>query len=103
MALIVESGESSVTPRVLAVIVIACVILLMFREEARKQLNDILEAAMSSSKVSSAETSAHLPRLVVENQKGLANEPLPLGISVKGWSGVKTWRWPALRRASSCR
>ena len=62
----------------------------MFREKARKQLNDILEAAMSSSKVSSAETSAHLPRLVVENQKGLANEPLPLGISVKGGSGVKT-------------
>jgi len=90
MALIVESGESSVTPRVLAVIAIAGVILLMFREETRKQLNDILEAAMSSYNVSSAETSAHQPRLVVENQKGFANEPLPLGISVKDGLGVET-------------
>jgi len=90
MALIVESGESSVTPKVLAVIAIAGVILLMFREETQKQLNDILEAAMSSYKVSSAETSADQPRLVVENQKGFANEPLPLGISVKDGSGVET-------------
>ena len=89
MALIVESGESSFIPRLLAVIAIAGVILLMFREETRKQLNDILEAAMSSYKVSSAETSAHQPRLIVENQKGFANEPLPLGISVKDGSGVE--------------
>jgi hypothetical protein len=90
IALIVESGESPVTPRVLAVIAAAGVILLMFREDTRKQLNDILEAAMSSYKVSSAETSAHQPRLVIENQKGFANEPLPLGISVKDGSGVET-------------
>src|SRR5262252_4597963 len=43
-----------------------------------------------SYKVSSAETSAHQPRLVVENQKGFANEPLPLGISVKDGFGVET-------------
>jgi hypothetical protein len=90
MALIVESGDSSFIPRLLAVIAIAGVILLMFREETRKQLNDILEAAMSSHKVSSAETSARQPRLVIENQKGFANEPLPLGISVKDGSGVET-------------
>src|SRR5262249_18469767 len=90
MALIAEGGESSFIPRLLAVIAIAGVILLMFREETRKQLNDILEAAMSSYKVSSAETSAHQPRLAVENQKGFANEPLPLGISVKDGSGVET-------------
>jgi hypothetical protein len=101
MALIVESGGSSFIPRLLAVIAIAGVVLLMFREETRKQLNDtleaarssyndILEAAMSSYQVSSAETSAHQPRLVVENQKGFANEPLPLGISVKDGSGVET-------------
>jgi hypothetical protein len=53
-------------------------------------LNDILDAAMSAYKVSSAETSAHRPRLVVENQKGFANEPLPLGISVKDGLGVET-------------
>jgi hypothetical protein len=90
MALIVESGESSFIPRLLAVIVIAGVILLMFREETRKQFNDILEAVMSSYKVSSAETSAHQPRLIVENQKGFANEPLPLGISVKDGLGVES-------------
>ena len=90
MALIVESGESSFIPRLLAVIAIVGVTLLMFREGTRKQLNDILEAATSLYKVSSAETSAHQPRLVVENQKGFANEPLPLGISVKDGSGVET-------------
>jgi hypothetical protein len=89
MALIVESGRSSFLPKLLAV-AIAGVILLTFREETRKQLNDILEAAMSSYKVASADTSAHQPRLVVENQKGFANEPLPLGISVKDGSGVET-------------
>src|SRR5262245_44896494 len=89
MALIVESGHSSFIPRLLAV-AIAGVILLTFREETRKQLNDILETAMSSYKVASADTSAHQPRLVVENQKGVANEPLPLGISVKDGSGVET-------------
>jgi hypothetical protein len=67
MALIVEGGESSFIPRLLAVIAIAGVILLMFREDTRKQLNDVLEAAMSSYKVSSVETSAHQPRLVIEN------------------------------------
>jgi hypothetical protein len=90
MALIVKGGESSFIPRLLAVVAIAGVILLMFREDTRKQLNDILEAAMSSYKVSSAETPAHQPRLVVENQKGFANEPLPLGISVKDGLGVET-------------
>jgi hypothetical protein len=90
MALIVEGGESSFIPRLLAVIAIAGVILLMFREDTRKQLNDVLEAAMSSYKVSSVETPAHQPRLVVENQKGFANEPLPLGISVKDGLGVET-------------
>jgi hypothetical protein len=100
MALIVEGGRSSFIPRLLAVIAIAGVVLLMFREETRKQLNDtleaarssyndILEAAMSSYKVSSGKTSAHQPRLVVENQKGFASEPLPLGISLKDALGVE--------------
>src|SRR5919201_137488 len=40
MALIVERRESSAIPRVLAVIAIATVMLLMFREETREQLND---------------------------------------------------------------
>jgi len=72
----------------LAVIAIATVMLLMFREETREQLNDMLEAATASYKVF-AKTSAHQPRLVVENQSGFANEPLPLGISVKDGLGVE--------------
>jgi hypothetical protein len=88
MALSVERRESSTTPRVLAVIAIATVMLLMFREETREQLNDMLEAATASYKVF-AKTSAHQPRLVVENQSGFANEPLPLGISVKDGLGVE--------------
>jgi hypothetical protein len=88
MALSVERRESSATPRVLAVIAIATVMLLMFREETREQLNDMLEAATASYKVF-AKTSAHQPRLVVENQRGFANEPLPLGISVKDGLGVE--------------
>jgi hypothetical protein len=89
MALSVERRESSATPRVLAVIAIATVMLLMFREETREQLNDMLEAATASYKVFSAKASAHQPRLVVENQSGFANEPLPLGISVKDGLGVE--------------
>jgi hypothetical protein len=89
MASIVERRESSATPRVLAVIAIATVMLLMFREETREQLNDMLEAATASYKVFSAKASAHQPRLVVENQRGFANEPLPLGISVKDGLGVE--------------
>jgi hypothetical protein len=88
MALSAERRESSATPRVLAVIAIATVMLLMFREETREQLNDMLEAATASYKVF-AKTSAHQPRLVVENQSGFANEPLPLGISVKDGLGVE--------------
>jgi len=89
MALSVEGRESSAIPRVLAVIAIAAVMLLMFREETREQLNDMLEAATASYKVFSAKASAHQPRLVVENQRGFANEPLPLGISVKDGLGVE--------------
>jgi len=89
MALSAERRESSATPRVLAVIAIATVMLLMFREETREQLNDMLEAATASYKVFNAKASAHQPRLVVENQRGFANEPLPLGISVKDGLGVE--------------
>jgi hypothetical protein len=89
MALSIERRESSAIPRVLAVLAIATVMLLMFREETREQLNDMLEAATASYKVFSAKASAHQPRLVVENQRGFANEPLPLGISVKDGLGVE--------------
>ena len=102
MAVIVESGESSFLLKVLVIIAIASSILFAFREETRHQLSNILEAVAASyeavtasykvssveaSKVSSVEVSAQQPRLVVESQKGLPNEPLPLGISLKDASG----------------
>lgn len=97
MAVIVDTGESSFLLKLLAILAIAGVMLLVFREETRKQLSGILEAVTlsyevvtPSSKVSSAETSTPQARLVVESQKGFANEPLPLGISLKDASGVET-------------
>ena len=54
------------------------------------KLNNILELVTPLYEISSAERSAHQARLVVENQKGFANEPLPLGISVKDASGAET-------------
>jgi hypothetical protein len=94
MAVIVESGESSFLLKVLVIIAIASSILFAFREETRHQLSNILEAVAASYeavtasyKVSSVEVSTQQPRLVVESQKGLPNEPLPLGISLKDASG----------------
>jgi len=97
MAVIVETGKSSSLLKLLVILATAGAILLVFREETRKQLSGILEAVTQSyeavtpsSKVSSAETSTPQARLVVESQKGFANEPLPLGISLKDASGVET-------------
>jgi hypothetical protein len=97
MAVIVETRESSSLLKLLAILAIAGVMLLVFREETRKQLSDVFEAVTQSYEavtpsynVPSAETSAHQARLVVESQKGFANEPLPLGISLKDASGVET-------------
>src|SRR6266511_643018 len=96
MAVIVETRESSSLLKLLVILATAGAILLVFREE-RKQLSGILEgvtqsyeAVTPSSKVSSAEMSTPQARLVVESQKGFANEPLPLGISLKDASGVET-------------
>ena len=92
MAIVVESGEASLVLRLFAIIAIAIVgvMALGFADETRKQLSYILEAVTPLYKISSAETSAHRARLVVESQKGFANEPLPLGISVRHASGVET-------------
>ena len=66
-----------------AITAIVGVIALGFADETRKQVNHILELVTPLYEISSAETSAHRARLVVENQKGFANEPLPLGISAQ--------------------
>jgi hypothetical protein len=56
MVVIVESNESSLALRLLAVIAIAGVILLAFRDEMRNQLSDILQPITPFAKVSSAES-----------------------------------------------
>jgi hypothetical protein len=88
-AIVVESGESSFVLNLLVIIAIVGLALLVFHDEPRKQLSNILEAMMPLYMVSSTETPAHRARLVVENQKGFANEPLPLGISLKDASGIE--------------
>ena len=79
----VESGGSSSVLNLLVIIAIVGLMLLVFRDEARNQLSNILEAVTPLYTVFSSERSAHQARLVVEPQKGFANEPLPLGISSK--------------------
>ena len=90
MAVTVESGGSSSVLNLLVIIAIVGLMLLVFRDEARNQLSNILEAVTPLYTVFSSERSAHQASLVVEPQKGFANEPLPLGISVKDASGAET-------------
>ena len=59
MVVTVESNESSLALRLLAVIAIAGVILLAFRDEMRNQLSDILQPITPFAKVSGAESAYH--------------------------------------------
>jgi hypothetical protein len=91
-AAIVVEGEPSLVLNLFVIIAIAIVgvLLLVFSDETRKQLSDVFATVTPWYKVSSTHTSFHQAGLVVESQKGLVNEPLPLGISVKDASGVET-------------
>jgi hypothetical protein len=96
-AILVGNGESSFVVNLLAIIAVIAIIFLAFPDMTRKQLSDILRAVTSLHEglsrheaLSSAGTSAHPARLVIESQKGFANEPLPLGISLKDASGEET-------------
>ena len=64
--------------------------LLTFLDAARKQTGIIAETATPPAEPSRDATSARPARLVVENQIGVANEPLPFGISLDGASGGET-------------
>src|SRR5262245_21949627 len=77
----VESDKSSLVSKLFAIIAIAGGLLLGFRDEIRNQLSDSLQTITPLCNVSSAETSARQIGLLVESQKGLANELSPLGIS----------------------
>ena len=102
-AIIVGNGGSSFVFNLLAIIAVFAVILLAFPDVARKQVSDILRAMTPlheglsrqedlsrGAGLSSAGTSAHPAHLMIESQKGFANEPLPLGISLKDASGEET-------------
>ena len=90
-AVIVGKNESSFVFYLLAIIAVVAVMLLAFPDVARIQVRDILgQVAPLDEALSSAGTSVYPARLIVESQKGLANEPLPLGISLKDASGEET-------------
>ena len=96
-AIIVGNGESSFVFNLLAIIAVIAVMLLAFPDVARKQVSNILRAVAPLHEglsrhegLSSAGTSAHPARLMIESQKAFANEPLPLGISLKDASGEET-------------
>jgi hypothetical protein len=90
-AVIVGKNESSFVFYLLAIIAVVAVMLLAFPDVARIQVRDILgQVAPLDEALSSEGTSVYPARLIVESQKGLANEPLPLGISLKDASGEET-------------
>jgi hypothetical protein len=90
-AVIVGKNESSFVFYLLAIIAVVAVMLLAFPDVARIQVRDILgQVAPLDEALSSEGISVYPARLIVESQKGLANEPLPLGISLKDASGEET-------------
>jgi hypothetical protein len=90
-AVIVGKNESSFVFYLLAIIAVVAVMLLAFPDVARIQVRDILgKVAPLHEALSSAGTSAYPARLIIESQKGLVNEPLPLGVSLKDASGEET-------------
>jgi hypothetical protein len=90
-AVIVGKNESSFVFYLLAIIAVVAVMLLAFPDVTRIQVRDILgQVAPLDEALSSEGTLVYPARLIVESQKGLANEPLPLGISLKDASGEET-------------
>ena len=90
-AVIVGKNESSFVFYLLAIVAVVAVMLLAFPDVARIQVRDIVgQMAPLDEALSSEGTSVYPARLIVESQKGLANEPLPLGISLKDASGEET-------------
>jgi hypothetical protein len=80
-AVIVRNNELSFVFYLMAIVAVVVVMLLAFPDVARIQVRDILRKTGAS---------AYPAHLIVESQKGLANEPLPLGISLKDASGEET-------------
>ena len=76
---------------IMAAIIVLGVLLMTFINEARKPAGGIAGvAAPPREGLPRVATLASPGRLVVENQKGFANEPLPLGVSLNDAAGGET-------------
>src|SRR5262245_44342333 len=74
-----------------AVIIGLGVLVMMFLDEARKPSGGVAGVAPQLwALLPGVGTSARPTRLVVESQKGFANDPLPLGVSLDNASGGET-------------
>jgi hypothetical protein len=91
-ARIARTGKSPFGIHLFAVIAVVGVMLLSFPDKAGKQQGDLTGVQM----IPAQEGLAHAPRLArparlaIESQKGFANEPLPLGVSLNDASGEDT-------------
>ena len=81
---IVPIDRSSFLFNILGIIAIVSLMSLALTDQVQKQASDISRAVTPSHEITSAGASTNLGRLTVENQKGVVNEPLPLGVSLKG-------------------
>jgi hypothetical protein len=88
-AIILSTGDSSVVFNLLGITAVT-IMLLAFADEARKPEGGISKVMPPLHEVPHSERSSHVARLVVEDQKGFTNEPLPLGISIKNASDGET-------------
>jgi hypothetical protein len=70
-----------------ATVAIMGLMLLSFPDVAQKPTGDIPDVMTPSREGSGAKIAAHSARLLVESQKGFANEPVRLGVSLVGAEG----------------
>jgi hypothetical protein len=83
-------GRPSFVFGLLAIVAIIGLKLLAFPDEGQKLISDIPSLTTPSHEGSSIEIPAYPARLIVASQKGFANEPVPLGISLEDASGGET-------------
>ena len=95
----IRERQSSSVPwigRLIFVVVMAALIalgvtLVMFPNEARKDASGLARAVTPLLEgISGGGASVQPARLIVESQKGFANEPIPLGVSLNAASGSET-------------
>jgi hypothetical protein len=85
-----SNGGRSLVLKVSASIGIMAVALLLFPNVVGELVSDLPKPIAAVRDRPDAAPSFKSPHLIIENQKGLATEPLPLGISVEFGSGAET-------------